>query len=356
MPEVSVIIPAYNAEQFIGETLDSVLAQTLRDIEVIVVDDGSTDSTVEVVESYVERDGRITLLRQQNSYAGVARNNGMAHASGEYLYFLDADDKIDRQMLSTMVEAARSCDADVTICRSRKFDAQTGATELIDYALRDYPMGEPLTQEQVSKTMFRSIVGWPWDKLFKSSFIAEHGLEYQPLRSTNDAYFVFVAVALAQTVYCVPKELVSHRVNNMKSTSNTRKKSWDNSLIAMKAIGQRFRDEGIYELFERTYVNWCVNFTKWNIDTLDDESALGLIAEARGILKDVPQEEDYYFLKEDYEFAQLFPMSEDELLLRATRLNQECHRAKKIYGTTAYKLGMKLVKPARFVKHKILRR
>ena len=358
MPTVSVIIPAYNAERYLAETLESVLAQTLADLEVIVVDDGSTDTTCAIVEELAARDARISLLRQENSYAGVARNNGMARARGTYLYFLDADDTVEPEALETMVAAAESCAADVVICRSRKFDTATGETEEIYYALRDWPLETPLSQEDVAKTLFRSVVGWPWDKLFRRSFIEATGLEYQPLRSTNDAYFVFCALALAHTTYCVPRVLVNHRVNNAASTSNTRKRSWNNAVIAMGAIGSKLRQEGIYELFERTYVNWLVNFTKWNVNTLDDESAAGLVGAARELMAGVtvPLEREFYFLGEDLEFAEVLAMGEDELVVRVQRQRAEVQRAKLIYGSKAYQLAQRFIKPAKWFKYRVLKR
>ena len=358
MATVSVIIPAYNAQEFIGATLGSVLAQTLDDIEVIVVDDGSTDTTCAIVEEQAQADPRVALVRQENSFAGVARNNGMHRATGTYLYFLDADDTVEPQALETMVAAAEGSSADVVVCRSQKFDTATGETEQIYYALRDWPLETPLTQQDVAATLFRSVVGWPWDKLFRRSFIEATGLEYQSLRSTNDAYFVFCAMALAQTTYCVPQVLVNHRVNNLHSTSNTRAKSWDNAVTAMGAIGDKLRQEGVYGLFERTYVNWLVNFTKWNIDTLDDGSAAGLVGAVRGLLAcvEVPLERDFYFLAEDFEFACVLAMDRDELVVRAQRLTAECKNAKRIYDSKAYKLGMKLIKPARWLKYRVLKR
>ena len=91
---LSVIIPVYNAENTIPETLDSVLGQSLKEIEVICVDDGSKDGSVNVIREYVARDPRVSLICQQNRFAGTARNAGIAAAKGEYLFFLDADDYV----------------------------------------------------------------------------------------------------------------------------------------------------------------------------------------------------------------------------------------------------------------------
>lgn len=356
MPAVSVIVPSYNTEKYIGECIESVLSQTLQDIELIIVDDGSTDGTFSIAKEYAERDPRVKAIQQQNQFAGVARNNGMAHATGEYLYFLDSDDFIDRDMMKSMYAAAKSCDADVVVCRSRNYSMKTGEHHAIAYALRDYKMDTPLTQEDIAKTLFRSVVGWPWDKIFKRSFILEHGLTYQPLRSTNDAFFVFMAMALAKTTYCLSKELVTHRIDDLSSISNTRKKSWNNALIAQDAIGERLRSEGIYEMFERTYVNWVVNFTRWNLNTLDDESAKGLLAAARERLEAAPLEREYYFLHEDYDFAELMHEPADSLVLRVLRAQEEVKMAKKLQQTRLYKTVSKYENQARFVWHRILKR
>ena len=91
-PKVSVIIPVYNVEDYLRQCLDSVINQTLKDIEIICVDDGSTDKSLEILHEYEKKDSRITVLTQKNQYAGVARNVGMSVATGKYFVFLDSDD------------------------------------------------------------------------------------------------------------------------------------------------------------------------------------------------------------------------------------------------------------------------
>ena len=101
--KVSVIIPMYNAREHVRECLDSLINQTLKEIEIICVNDGSTDDTQSILEEYAKKDERIVILNQENLYAGVARNNGMNHASGEYLIFLDADDFGSKSMRRSIV-------------------------------------------------------------------------------------------------------------------------------------------------------------------------------------------------------------------------------------------------------------
>ena len=156
-PLVSVIIPAYNAQEYVAECVTSVIKQTAKDIEVIVVDDGSTDDTREIVASIAERDARVTLLTQSNQYAGVARNNGMDHATGKYLYFLDADDFIEPDTLETMTGIAERTGVDIVVARSNSHDAETHEEALIDYTIKDMSTRQVLHNADYAGTTFQSL-------------------------------------------------------------------------------------------------------------------------------------------------------------------------------------------------------
>ena len=116
--KVSVVMPVYNVENYIEECLDSLISQTLKEIEIICVDDGSTDGTLNLLYKYEKSDTRVKVIQQQNQYAGVARNNGMKHAVGEYILFLDSDDFFERTMLEKMYNEAKRTEADLVLWRS----------------------------------------------------------------------------------------------------------------------------------------------------------------------------------------------------------------------------------------------
>src|SRR5690349_2747823 len=100
---VSIIVPIYNVEPYLEACLESLVAQTWSDIEVVMVDDGSPDSSAEIAETFVERDARFRLIRQENGGLGTARNTGIRHASGDFLAFLDSDDMLPLTAVETMV-------------------------------------------------------------------------------------------------------------------------------------------------------------------------------------------------------------------------------------------------------------
>ena len=106
MIKVSVVLPVYNSERYIHQCLNSILNQTLKEIEIICVDDGSTDNSVNLINDICKKDSRVSLIMQKNSYAGVARNNGLKHAKGKYVIFLDSDDFFEPDMLLSMYEKA----------------------------------------------------------------------------------------------------------------------------------------------------------------------------------------------------------------------------------------------------------
>lgn len=128
MPEISVIIPVYNQEEYVGACMDSLLDQSFEDFEVLAVNDGSTDASVSILEGYEQRDGRVQLIDQNNSGVSVARNNGLSHAKGEWVCFIDPDDYVAPDYLDTLLKATeRNTDIAMSTCVA--FDDQRSARQ-----------------------------------------------------------------------------------------------------------------------------------------------------------------------------------------------------------------------------------
>lgn len=384
MPLVSVIIPAYNAEDYISQCLSSVLSQTLSDIEVIVVDDGSTDRTASIVEELTHRDGRIRLIRQENQCAGVARNKGMEVAEGKYLYFLDADDWIEPDSLEKLCSSAESLGSDIVVARSEGFDNQTGETWLIDYALNGVPFDTLIRPSFYADRLFQRFMGWPWDKLYRAEFIQSSGLLFQPLRTTNDAYFVFCSLMLAGGVSCVDKVLFHHRANNRKSLEGTRSKSWHCAIEAMWAIAKKIAEQPESTRLMESYNNWVLNYSYWSLNTLPADIADLYLEELAPALSAMPNGIESYVSRHEWTLRTLASLNQSKLLVKATdlsgdkenlsheianlqaeivRLNGELNslreeladrdsKIKEVYSSHSYKLGHALLTPLSAVKHR----
>jgi|GEM_PF-465458 len=268
--KVSVIIPVYNAEQYLRQCLDSVVAQTLEDIEIITVNDGSTDGSLTILEEYVALDPRIRVITQENGGAGRARNAGMDAANGDYLSFLDADDFFEPNMLEEAYKAAVSDNADVSAFKSDSYyeDEDRFAYEKWTLLMEHVPPYLPFNYRQLTTNVFRTFIGWAWDKIFKREFVQKHGLRFQEQRTTNDLLFVYSAILLAKRITVVPEILAHQRRTSKDSLSKTREKSWDNFYNALFALRETLIDNNIHDELEKDFINYALHFTIWNYKTL----------------------------------------------------------------------------------------
>ena len=265
IPAVSVIIPVYNAAEFLKDGLNSLLKQTLREIEIICVDDGSTDGSLVILKEFEKADARIRVIHQENQGAGAARNNGMDVARGKYLAFLDADDFFEKNMLKAAYDRAEETEAEVCVFNADLYDHTEKVYKKCTWAFRKqyFPEKEPFaaTDENVRNNIFRMFNGWPWDKLYQREYVRRLGIKYQNLRTTNDMLFVFIALACASRISTVDEVLIHQRVNVRTSLSRTREKSWDCFYIALLAMQKELKDRGLYDTLERAFVNWALNLT-----------------------------------------------------------------------------------------------
>jgi len=124
---ISVVLPVYNAERFLRQCLDSIINQTLRNIEIICVDDGSTDGSLAILREYAARDARVIIVTQENKGAGAARNKGIEVARGEYLSFLDSDDFFELSMLEKAHAKVVKDNADIVVWQCDRYNNETEA-------------------------------------------------------------------------------------------------------------------------------------------------------------------------------------------------------------------------------------
>ena len=267
---VSVIIPCYNGEKNLRQCINSVRNQTLKEIEIICVDDGSTDSTVDILKELQKEDPRIVLIQQKNAGAGAARNVGLDRATGKYLSFLDADDFFEPDMLEKSVAAAEKYEADYIVFRADRYYPADDRYEKTPWTVqaKDLPPYMPFSYRQLTDNVFLTFVGWAWDKLFRRSFVLEHNLWFQEQRTTNDMLFVFSALVCAKRIAVVPDVLAHQRRGAGDTLSVTREKSWHCFYDALIALRERLIQENVFWELEKDYINYCLHFCLWNVNTL----------------------------------------------------------------------------------------
>lgn len=243
--KVSVIIPVFNAEAYLRECIDSVLSQDLQDLEVICVDDGSGDRSLEILAEYEEYDKRVIVIRQQNSGAGAARNNGLTLARGEYVFFMDADDVLLPGCVEKLWHQAHSQRLDVLRCRAIDYDNETGETthSLHNYLKRVPPFlfGVPIRFEPFC-WLFPKINVAPWGGIARREFLLENKIEFNHLKCVNDRSFFWEIVLKAKRIGFSRVCAISYRMNLPGSLIGTRIRNFECHFQSYRMVEQLCRD------------------------------------------------------------------------------------------------------------------
>ena len=310
MTKVSIIIPVYNAEKYLGKCLESLLSQTLQEMEIICVDDGSSDSSPEILKRFQERDGRVRILTQENQYAGAARNNGMKEAQGEYLLFLDADDFFENTLLEKVYNQGKKMEADIVLFGAKQYNDKTGIVSPASwYFKRDaLPRENPFSGKTENTDVFALVTPAPWTKLFRREFVEKQGLSFQGLQNSNDVYFVLTALALAEKITYVDEELVFYRVGMKGSLQGSKSLHPDCFIEAYAGVYHELQRRGIYERYEEGFMNILLSGCAHNLRTVTDWELRRRICERMaepefaemGLME---RREEYFRRKEDFVFV-----------------------------------------------------
>ena len=310
---VSIIIPMYNAEKYLRETLDKLLRQTLRSIEIICVNDGSTDNTLKLLEEYSTKDSRVKIVNQENQGAGIARNNGMKNAKGEYYLFLDADDIFHEKLCEEAYYKGKYEGADVVLFQAFRLNVQTHEKEEMNWVLREnlLPKYMPFSPKEVSKKLYQITTACPWSKMFKASFVKKTGLKFQNTKNANDVFFTRCALALAKKITVVKKRLITYRFNDGSNTQSRKNKAPIEFYKAFKAVKEELIKRGRYSMIEQSYVNMVLSESLFNLRTAGDEEAKEtvrnlLVNEGFTFYELDKYDESYFYNNKEYkEYKQL---------------------------------------------------
>ncbi|WP_169805404.1 glycosyltransferase family 2 protein [Methanobrevibacter cuticularis] len=220
--KVSVIVPVYNSEKYLGKCLDSLINQTLKDIEIICVDDGSTDSSPEILENYSKRDNRIKLVSQENRDVGAARGAGLKIATGEYVAFVDNDDWLVLDALQKLYNNARSNDSDLVLFKVRYFYS---SNEIItpksfdfdkyfnnDVDFNSFTFNALDIKPEVMNNLFA-----PWFKFYKRNFLNSYNFYFKEKITYPDVPFHVQVLLKANKLSFCPEYLYFYRKNHQES-------------------------------------------------------------------------------------------------------------------------------------------
>ncbi|WP_078545742.1 glycosyltransferase [Litchfieldia alkalitelluris] len=287
-PLVSIIVPIYNVEKYISRCFSSLMSQTLKDIEIIAVNDGSTDRSLSILKILAEKDRRIKIIDKNNGGVSSARNEGLRNASGAYIGFVDPDDWVDSRMYESLSQIAEEEKADIVMCSYiREFGTHSKE--------KDFNLPEKVTfnneevkskilrrlvgpiNEEIAKPEFLDAWGTVWSKIYKSEIIQNNHLTFKDLQeigSNEDSLFNIEAVYHAKSFVFVNEPFYHYwRANNQSETSGYKPNLMDKWFMLYQYI-ENFLDQ--HRLEKEFYValnnRICINTLGLGLNTISQHN------------------------------------------------------------------------------------
>ena len=257
--KISVIMPIYNAGEYLGRAISDVLKQSFTDFELICVDDGSTDNSPKIIERFKRKDDRVSSIRQSNTGPSIARNKGFELSRGEYVIFLDADDMYEPDLLESLYEVAVRDNLEVV---GTKFDIYNESDNKYSLPAEEphgsiFFAGRVTSKNEHPDHIFASTTGYVWNKLIKASFLRDKKINFDPdLYVFEDVHFVCSVMALAERVERIDAVHIHHRVYSDQSRATLFRKYYGQVPVVYKKIREFLMHHGMYIPLKKGYLNF----------------------------------------------------------------------------------------------------
>ncbi len=296
MVKVSVVIPVYNVEKYLKDCLNSVTKQTLTDIEIICVNDGSTDNSLEIINEYANEDNRIKVFSQENAGHAVATNIGMSHATGEYLFLMDSDDIIEYNALELTYDKAIENDVDFVIFKAINYDNSTKSY----YETESYSMNE--VYKRVGKEVFNyddvkdlifTMSVTPWSKLYNRQFIVDNNILFPEGLIFDDNIFFWEVLFNAEKICFLNEFLFIRRFYSTSSTNNGDLRFLD-SIEINKLIWDTFNKHGHFDEHKEVLFNSRVSSLYTRFTKIKEEYKDDFFVEMKKSLMTILEDEIYF--------------------------------------------------------------
>lgn len=246
MCKISVIVPAYNVENYIDKSFKSLLAQTFQDFEIIAINDGSQDKTLEKMRVYEAKDTRIRVIDKMNEGVGATRNLGLELACGDYIIFIDPDDYVHLDLLKLLYEKAIETRANVVVC-----DYYECYENSKDQVLMKVPIeSTDLLVIQENKDLIFKMTPAPWNKLIRTDILKEHEIKFPLEYRSEDLVFTLKLLAKCETLAVVHQPLYYYLANRMNNVSSANDERVLHTILALKEIIESYQNWNLKQTYE----------------------------------------------------------------------------------------------------------
>lgn len=280
MVKLSIIIPVYNIEQYVTNCLDSIFSQPFKDLEVICVNDGSTDGSLSVLQKY--NDERLIIIDKKNEGSGVARNIALDTARGEYVFFVDGDDWLEENSLQRMLEEADRLKTDILIFGGLSYYPLSEEVEFVNecsefgnvvykkqsggYSADKFPkryLNKVFSADTIRKDVFK-FPSTAWTKLYRRDFLLKHGIKFQEIKVGQDQLPFFYSMITAERIALLPENLYCYRKNRKGAVTAVKKKKNFSPIYVFYAIEEILQKVGKLEDYRVIFIkHYFSKATSW---------------------------------------------------------------------------------------------
>ena len=270
MVKISVVVPVYNTENYLRECLDSIVNQTFEDIEIICINDGSSDNSLEILKEYEKLDDRITVISQENSGLSITRNNGIKLANGKYIYLIDSDDYLEVTALEELFNISKEKNLDLLIFKLINFDDGNDKKYTSDYYEMDslmYLKDKVFSYRDIGEDVLNIAVSAP-GKFFKKELIKD--LKFPENLIFEDNLFFAEVMLNAKRVSIYDKHLYNRRIRQ-NSITTTHSIKFADSIIIINKIIDLAKIHGVYEDLKYGLAKKKINMANYRYSVVDEE-------------------------------------------------------------------------------------
>lgn len=289
-PKVSVIIPVYNVEKYLKKCLDSLVCQSLKELEFICINDGSTDNSLQILEKYAQNDTRFVVISQENQGQGVARNKGLEIAKGEYIAFMDPDDWMEIYAFEELYTQAKLLKAEVIQFNYQEYNEYSGKIKQVNFAKKiqhryKYNLNKtPFFNATIlRKGCFDELDLHVWARFYSRDFISRAKAIFAPTKHGEDHLFANAVVLNAEKIYYLDKSLYVYRCrvgSAVNTISNDNLGVFEN----INLFEQYLKENGFYEEFKEEFEGYKTRIIGWHYKCVPLETVEKYDSIARSML------------------------------------------------------------------------
>ena len=305
--KVSAILPVYNTSKYLKQCLDSVLSQTYANLEVICINDGSTDNSLAILQDYSAKDSRIKIVDQKNAGLSAARDAGFTVATGEYVIFIDSDDYVEPDMVKSMLDCAKENKSDIVVCNANEYLEQYNfhfsCTWVLEKKFR--PQKNNFSYSDYKDTIFQISSPNVWTKLFRRDFLIDNKLIFGAYRYIEDVPFSYYAMVLASKISIIDKVFYHYRINRGEALTAKPRSEYSDYIQPYLDLKNKLAEIGVYDDVKRSFANRFFRSLVWEYSKIGnreifDKSFLYIKQEVLPALELDNCGEEYFYEKDTY--------------------------------------------------------